>query len=129
MHHSLLKLYCSVQKTLMTFARPLYFKHFVMFTFHFFNRCKGTSVECVFTNLPSLVIVRGTWQLPILVSAIYVLGAASVGAETILYKSWRILLVYLLGKKQLNFKNFRNPGQNSASLEWSPYHQAITTYQ
>lgn len=73
-------------------------------------------MECVFTNLPSLVIVRGTWQLPILVSAIYVLGAASVGAETILYKSWRILLVYLLGKKQLNFKNFRNQGQNSASL-------------
>lgn len=44
-------------------------------------------MEGVITNLPSLVIVRGTWQLPILVAAIYVLGAASVGAETILYQS------------------------------------------
>lgn len=86
---------------------------------------KRTSVEGVITNLPSLVIVRGTWQLPILVAAIYVLGAASVGAETILYQSWRIPLIYLLGKKLLNFKNSQIPGQNSASLERSTYHLSI----
>lgn len=70
----------------------------------------------------------GIWQLPILVAAIYILGAASVGAETILYQSWRIPLVYLLGKKQLNLKNSQTK-QNSASLEWSPYQQAIKAYQ
>lgn len=45
-----------------------------------------------------------------------------------LFKSWRGRLVHLPGKKQLSLKTSKNPGQNPASLLWSPLHQAIITY-